>query len=251
MNAIGLLVCGMMVSGDLRAEVNPAAIAVPRETTGKHKWVANHYARMMALAERSPQKFKVVFVGDSITKKWLDESGSLWADNYGDVDSPFCALNLGVPGDRTDHVLYRLTSKADGGLGNLDNATIQPKVIVLMIGTNNLFPPHSAEQISAGIEVVAKRLRELRPDATLVICSILPSHSPAKNKQQIVPANETLPALADLLGDKVRFLNLYPAFLNEQGEKDQKFYVDGLHLNEKGYEVWHRQLMPVLKEILQ
>nr|WRX36756.1 hypothetical protein [uncultured bacterium] len=249
MIVIGLAVCGMMLAGDLRAEENPAAVAAPRETTGKSNWVANHYARMVALADKSPKKFKVVFVGDSITKKWLDMSGSLWADNFGDVDSPYYALNLGVPGDRTDHVLHRLKSKADGGLGNLDNSAIQPKVIVLMIGTNNLFPPHSAEQISGGIEAVAKRLHELRPDAALVLCSVIPSHSPTKNKQQIIPANETLPALAERMGDKVTFLDLYPAFLNEQGEKDSKFYVDGLHLNEKGYEVWHRQLMPVLKVI--
>jgi lysophospholipase L1-like esterase len=248
---IGLAVWGMMLAGDLRAEENPAAVAAPRATTGKNQWVANHYARMMALADQSPEEFKVVFVGDSITKKWLDMSGSLWADNFGDVDSPYYALNLGVPGDRTDHVLYRLKSKADGGLGNLDNPAIQPKVIVLMIGTNNLFPPHSAQQISGGIEAVANRLRELRPEAELIICSVIPSHNPINNKQQIIPANETLPALAERMGDKVTFLDLYPAFLNEKGEKDQKFYVDGLHLNEKGYEVWHRRLMPVLKEILQ
>lgn len=76
---IGLAVCGMMLAGDLRAEENPAAVAAPRETTGKNIWVANHYARMMALADQSPKKFKVVFVGDSITRKWLDMSGSLWA----------------------------------------------------------------------------------------------------------------------------------------------------------------------------
>jgi len=250
MIVIGLALCGTLLAGNLRAEENPAALPTPRETTGENKWVANHYARMMALADKSPEKFKVVFVGDSITKKWLDTSGSLWADNFGDAESPYYALNLGVPGDRTDHLLYRLKSKADGGLGNLDNAAIAPKVIVLMIGTNNLFPPHTAQQIFGGIEAVAKRLRELRPDAALVICSVIPSHSPEKNKQQIIPANETLPALAERMGDKVRFLNLYPAFLNEQGEKDQKLYVDGLHLNEKGYEVWHRHLMQVLKELL-
>ncbi|WP_345319808.1 GDSL-type esterase/lipase family protein [Novipirellula rosea] len=247
---IAIAVCGMMLAGDLRAEENPAAFAAPRETTGKHQWVANHYARMMALADQSPEKFKIVFVGDSITKKWLDLSGSLWADNFGDVDSPYYALNLGVPGDRTEHVLYRLKSKADGGLGNLDNPAIQPKVIVLMIGTNNLFPPHNAQQIAGGIEAVAERLRELRPDAALVICSMIPCHNPDKNKQQVIPANETLPALAERMGDNVHFLDLYPAFLNERDEKDQNFYVDGLHINEQGYEVWLRRMMPILKMTL-
>lgn len=230
---------------------NPAATAQPRDTTGKDRWVANHYGRMMKLAEHSPEKFKVVFVGDSITKKWLDLSGGLWTEHFGDVDSPFYALNLGVPGDRSDHLLHRLKAKSDGGLGNLDNPQINPKVFVLMIGTNNLFPPHTAEQISGGVEAVATRLRKLRPDANIVICSIIPSHKPAIDNQQVIPANEALPGLADRMGKKVRYLDLYPEFLNDEGEKKHDYYVDGLHLNENGYKVWYHKLKPALVELLR
>lgn len=254
----GLVLCSLMLTGspvgglvgNVSAQENPAAVPAPRDTTGKNKWVTNHYGRMMKLAEKSPEKFKVVFVGDSITKKWLDMSGTLWKENFGDPDSPFYALNLGVPGDKTDNVLYRLKSEADGGLGNLDNDAIQPEAIVLMIGTNNIFPPHSAEQIAGGIETVALRLRELRPNADLIICSIIPSHNGTKDQKQIIPANETLPSLAERLGDKVRFLDLFPAFLNEEGKKEKSFYHDGLHLNEEGYKVWFSKLMPVLEEVL-
>ena len=245
--ATSLLACCLALLGSVFAEENPAELATPRETTGESKWVANHYKRMMDLADKSPEKFKIVFVGDSITKKWLDQSGSLWADNFGDENSPYYALNLGVPGDRTDHVLYRLKSKADGGMGNLDNPAIRPKVIVLMIGTNNLFPPHSAEQIAGGIEAVAKRLRELRPDAKLIICSVLPSNNPQNDKEQVQPANATLPALAESLEEDVQYLNLFPAFLDEEGKKKTDCYVDGLHLNEAGYAIWLRELLPLLR----
>lgn len=247
--ATSLLAFCLFLVGNVFADENPAELETPRETTGKSKWVANHYKRMMDLADKSPEKFEIVFVGDSITKKWLDQSGSLWADNFGDEDSPYYGLNLGVPGDRTDHVLYRLKSKAEGGLGILDNPAIQPKVIVLMIGTNNLFPPHSAEQIAGGIEAVAKRLRELRPDAKLIICSVLPSNSEEKDKEQVQPANATLPALAESLAENVRYLNLFPAFLDEQGKKRTDCYADGLHLNEAGYAIWLRELMPLLQEV--
>lgn len=247
--ATSLLAWGLVLVGSVFADKNPAELAVPRETTGKHRWVANHYRRMMDLADQSPEKFKVVFVGDSITKKWLDKSGSLWADNFGDENSPYYALNLGVPGDRTDHVLYRLMSKAEGGLGNLDHAAIQPKVIVLMIGTNNLFPPHSAEQIAGGIQAVARRLRKLRPDSKLIICSVIPSNNDKKDKEQVQPANATLPALAESLGEDVQYLDLFPAFLNEQGKKKTNCYADGLHLNEAGYAIWLRELMPLLQKM--
>ncbi len=230
---------------------NPAATAEPRETTGKSKWVANHYGRMMKLAEKSPEKFNIVFVGDSITKKWLDVSGGLWAKHFGDVESPLYALNLGVPGDRSEHVLHRLKSKSDGGLGNLDDSKIDPKVIVLMIGTNNLFPPHTAEQISGGIAAVVNRLRELRPNAAFILCSIIPSHNPATDARQVIPANRTLPALADRMGEKVQFLDLYPKFLNDEGKKEVSYYVDGLHLNENGYQVWFRELKPALDDLLR
>jgi lysophospholipase L1-like esterase len=247
--ATSLLACCLVLVGSVFADENPAELAIPRETTGKHRWVANHYQRMMDLADKSPEKFKIVFVGDSITKKWLDQSGSLWADNFGNENSPYYALNLGVPGDRTDHVLYRLKPKAEGGLGNLDNPAIQPKVIVLMIGTNNLFPPHSAEQIAGGIEAVARRLRELRPASKLIICSVLPSKNAQKDKEQVQPANATLPALAESLGEDVQYLDLFPAFLDEQSKKKTDCYADGLHLNEAGYAVWLRELMPLLQEI--
>lgn len=244
-----LLAWALLLTGSVLADENPAELATPRETTGKHRWVANHYKRMMALADKSPEKFKIVFVGDSITKKWLDKSGSLWADNFGDENSPYYALNLGVPGDRTDHVLYRLMSRADGGLGNLDNPAIQPKAIVLMIGTNNLFPPHNAEQIAGGIEAVARRLRKLRPDSKLIICSVIPSNNDKKDKEQVKPANATLPALAESLGERVQYLDLFSAFLDEQGKKNANCYADGLHLNEAGYAIWLRKLMPLLLEM--
>lgn len=246
-----LLVSGALLAGSICADENPAELPVPRDTTGKNQWVSNHYKRMMALADKSPEKFKIVFVGDSLTKKWLDKSGSLWADNFGGEDSPYYALNLGVPGDRTDHVLHRLKAKEDGGLGNLDNPAIQPEVIVLMIGTNNLFPPHDAEQIAGGIEKVAKRLKELRPDAMLIISSVIPSNNARKDEEQVIPANATLPALAESMGDDVRYLELFSPFLDEQGKKKTECYEDGLHLNEKGYEVWFRELMPVLKETVR
>ncbi|MDF1754460.1 MAG: GDSL-type esterase/lipase family protein [Verrucomicrobiales bacterium] len=244
-----LLVWVLLLVGTVFADENPAELATPRETTGKHRWVANHYKRMMDLADKSPGKFKMVFVGDSITKKWLDKSGTLWADNFGDETSPNYALNLGVPGDRTDHVLYRLMSRADGGLGNLDNPAIQPEVIVLMIGSNNLFPPHSAEQIAGGIEAVARRLRTLRPNSRLIICSVIPSNNEKTDQEQVLPANATLPALADSLGESVEFLDLYPAFLDEQGKKNTECYDDGLHLNEAGYAIWLRELMPLLQKM--
>ena len=116
------------------AQENPAEIAIQRDSSVK--WIANGYRKMdQELADRDLSKIDVVFIGDSITRQWTREGQGLkyWNQSFPN------GLNLAMGGDRTEHVLFRLTSKEDGGKGNLDDQRLQPKTIVLMIGTNSLF----------------------------------------------------------------------------------------------------------------
>src|SRR5262245_58519258 len=76
-------------------------------------------------AEEAGEKAQVIFIGDSITQGWEKEGKDVWEKFY----SPRNAVNLGIGGDRTQHVLWRLDN------GNLKG--LKPKAIVLMIGTNN------------------------------------------------------------------------------------------------------------------
>src|SRR5687767_7836906 len=89
----------------------------------------------------------VLFLGDSITEGWAGNGKELWKERYAKLN----AANFGISGDRTQHVLWRLEN------GELDG--IKPKVVMLMIGTNNIGsnPP---EQIAAGVKKIVEKLRE-------------------------------------------------------------------------------------------
>src|ERR1019366_8351163 len=71
------------------------------------------------------RKIGVLFVGDSITKGWK-KVPDVWHDQFGNLDP----ANFGNSGDNTQQVLWRIDH------GELDD--IDPKVVVLMIGSNNL-----------------------------------------------------------------------------------------------------------------
>ncbi|MCF7818002.1 MAG: hypothetical protein K9M54_08980 [Kiritimatiellales bacterium] len=232
LGVVGVVV-GCYAAGDLKG--NPAVIPVPRATEGK-AWLADRYTQLKTeLGTRDLSKVELLFVGDSITQGWLKEGAESWTASFS--GAPNHALNLGVAGDRTEHVLYRLLSAADGGMGNLDDPRLKPKIIVLMIGTNNLFnnPP---DEIIEGVVAVCDRLRELEPQARIILCSILPTKDDERNRTLVVPVNRQLQTLA-----KVQWLDLYPTFVNESGLQRSDFFRDGLHPNADGYRVWRDLLM--------
>ena len=227
------VVFGCYANGDLKK--NPAVVPVPRSLEGK-AWLADRCAQMKTeLESRDLAQVNVLFVGDSITQGWLKEGAEYWTASFAGM--PCHALNLGVAGDRTEHVLYRLLSAADGGMGNLDDPRLNPKTIVLMIGTNNLFnnPP---DEITEGVVAVCDRLRELEPQARIILCSILPTKDVERNRTLVVPVNRQLQTLAN-----VQWLDLYPTFVNESGLQRSDFFRDGLHPNADGYRVWRDLLM--------
>ncbi|VGO21885.1 GDSL-type esterase/lipase family protein [Pontiella sulfatireligans] len=216
--------------------LNPAVLPVPRETGGK-AWLVKRLAEVAKeLDTRDLSKVKVVFVGDSITQGWLEKGAAFWQEAYAN------ALNLGVSGDRTEHVLYRLKTKRDGGMGNFDDPKLQPKTIVLMIGTNNLFK-QQPDQIIEGIVAVRDRLLELEPQAEIVLCSVLPTSDATRNRDIVVPINLAIQSL-----ENVHWLDLYSLFVDTDGLQRLSFFKDGVHLNEAGYQLWYDSLVLVIEE---
>src|SRR6185437_1869851 len=97
---------------------NPATTPVPRSSG----WVARHEGFVQ---QAKAGNIDLLFMGDSITDFWRSRGKNVWQKFYGSRH----AANFGISGDRTQHVLWRIEN------GELDG--IDPKVIVLMIGTNN------------------------------------------------------------------------------------------------------------------
>ena len=206
---------------------------------------------------------KLVFLGDSITDFWTMSGNpwfpgqvgglAVWNESFGHTASANLALNLGISGDRTEHLLYRIQPKSEGGLGELDRPDLNPEIVVLLIGINNSWDAETpaVASVLAGIQAVVKAVHARKPDALIVLQSLLPTNEPQRNTQLVLPVNAALAAFsaASPQTGYIRYLDLYPTFLNEQGEQNSGFFMDAVHPNESGYRAWRDQLLPFLETL--
>ena len=203
---------------------------------------------------------RLVFLGDSITDFWTmaenpwfpgQQMGrAVWDETFADPAGPNTALNLGVSGDRTEHVLHRIAPRAAGGLGQLDAADLDPDVVILMIGVNNTWAAESpaVDSVFAGIRAVIQAVHERKPRARLVLQSLLPLPDDAKNLAVIQPVNARLRELAasEPFASFITFLDLYPEFVDANGKQIAAHFADGVHPNESGYRAWRSLLRPAI-----
>lgn len=221
----------------LRGEylMNVGTVPINRNKTGW--WKKRHQAK---LKEGKKGGHELVFIGDSITQGWEGRGKKVWKQYYGDRK----ALNLGYSGDRTEHVLWRLLN------GELEN--VDPKLFVLMIGTNNtgqrMDPP---EVTAAGVRLILDMLQDRKPDAKVLLLSVFPRDmKPEGEKRKINEAiNFQIKDYAD--GKKILWMNLDDVFLDEDGILPKSVMPDALHPNGKGYEMWAEALEPTLKALLE
>ncbi len=192
------------------------------------------------LARTKQGEVDLVFLGDSITQGWGDTGKAAWEKHY----AARKAVNFGIGGDSTRQVLWRL----DHGL--VDGLT--PRVVVLKIGTNNLYDDHNAgseDDIAAGIAAVVKKVREKLPRAKVLLCAVLPRQNDYFSGR-VYKINAAIKPLSD--GLTVRFLDLTERFQDAPGKiKPELFDKDQLHLAPQGYEVWAEAMEPTLAEMLK
>lgn len=208
-------------------------------------------------ARQSLRSTRLVFVGDSITDFWhLDENPwfpglfcgqSVWNESFGGKIAAYKALNLGVSGDRIEHVLHRLLPKKKGGQGWLDRADLQPDTVFVMLGINNSFDAEkpATDSIYRGVLAVVARIHERKPKARIVIQSLLPTEDPAKNRDLVLPVNQRLRAFANQ-ANGIEYLDLYPSFVDEAGLQRRNLFNDALHPSRDGYRVWRDRVMVFL-----
>jgi len=208
----------------------------------------------------SLRSVKLVFVGDSITDFWLlgDDpwipgrlhGRAVWNESFGGAVPQNLALNIAISGDRTEHLLYRLLPKSQGGLGQLDALALAPEFLVLMVGINNSYAAEMpvADSVFEGVLAVMRALHARKPQARLMLQAILPTSEPARDDTVVKPVNQRLAALARQpeFAGFTHWLDLYPAFVDRSGRQDAQLFVDGLHPSEAGYRVWRDRLVPAL-----
>ena len=217
---------------DVKPEVKVNDAVVPLARTGAQ------LKRHEAFNERVKQgNADLLFIGDSITQGWEGKGKKVWEELYGKRN----AVNLGVGGDRTQHVLWRL------GKGNV--AGLKPKAAVLMIGTNNS-RANSSEQIAEGVKAIVDKLKEKLPETKILVLAIFPrgadKNDPLRKVNQ--GANELIAKLAD--DKQVFFMDIGPKFLSEDGMLSKEIMDDLLHLTEKGYRIWAESIESKVAELM-
>lgn len=211
-------------------KAHDAITPVPREAT----WLKRHES----FNERVKKgNVDLLLIGDSITHGWEGAGKTVWAKYY----EPRNAVNLGIGGDRTQHVLWRLDH------GNVEG--ISPKAAVLMIGTNNS-GTNSPVQIAEGVAAIVKSLRTKLPKTKVLVLAIFPRGADVNDtKRKVnVAANLIIAKQAD--GEMVHYLDIGDKFLNADGTLSKEVMPDLLHLNEKSYATWAEAIEPKLKELM-
>jgi lysophospholipase L1-like esterase len=181
----------------------------------------------------------LLFVGDSITEGWGGAGKAVWAKEY----TPGKALNLGIGGDTTQNVLWRLANGEVEGL--------KPKVVVLMIGTNN-FGLHQDQpaDVVRGITAVVASLRAKLPGAHVLLLGIFPRDTNPKAgiRAKIAEVNAAIAKLDD--GKAVHYLDIGATFTEADGSLSKEVMPDFLHLSPVGYERWAEAIRKPLMELV-
>lgn len=207
---------------------NPATVAAPSLL-----WVSR-FQRI--LNETRGKQYDLIFDGDSITDYWQKAGKAVWAAHYGALR----AVDFGIAGDKVEFLLWRLQQ------GQVDG--MDPKLIVLMIGTNNS-SRDSADQIAEGIKTVTEDYLKRCPRSHLLLLGIFPRGASANDpvRAKIADVNRKIAALQS---DRVTFLDIGAKFLGSDGTLSPEIMPDLLHPSAKGYQIWADAIQPVVDKYL-
>ncbi|HEX4086292.1 MAG TPA: GDSL-type esterase/lipase family protein [Chthoniobacteraceae bacterium] len=205
---------------------NPDIIPTPR-----NEWVE----RVQQTLNRTQGKhFDLVFDGDSITDHWQGVGKGVWEQRYGALN----AVDFGISADKVENLLWRLQ---EGQVEGID-----PKLVVLMIGTNNL-GRDNVNQISEGISKVTAEYLKRCPHAHLLLLAIFPRSPLATDpvRAKIAAINKNISALQS---DRVTYLDIGAKFLQPDGKLTPEIMPDYLHPSAKGYVIWADAIQDVVNK---
>jgi len=227
----------------LPAQTVSADRAAPR--TDKNSQIAHE----QLLAKTKQGRIDVYFEGDSITRRWGASDYPELLENWKKNFFGWNAADFGWGADRVENILWRIEN------GELDD--IDPKVIVLLAGTNNVgntVPPEGVERTAAnvtkGLEAVVRVMQSKAPNAVIILMGIFPRNDNLAVMPEIERINANLAGMAD--GRKIRYLNINDRLADHDGKLHEGMMNDRdkLHPLLNGYQVWADALKPVFTELL-
>ncbi len=209
-------------------------------------WLRRHQTNV-DLAKKGD--IDVYFLGDSITDFWSNPSSRgpsqgrrVWDYYY----APIKAVNFGISADNIEHVLYRVMN------GEFDG--VHPKVVVLLIGTNNFghSPETTPEEDAGGIKHLIDVMHEKSPQTKFLLLGIFPRADATATRNNLMPKIKATNALLAKMDDgkTIRFLDIGDKFLAADGTLPRDVMPDSLHPSEKGYRIWAQAMNPTLFEML-
>ena len=207
----------------------PATVPAPRDD-GRHR-------TFLEIARGA--QIDLLFVGDSITDSWRHVGQPVWDQHF----APLRAANFGISGDTTQGVLWRMQN------GELDG--FKARLIVLMLGTNNIPRGNSTEEIAEGLRLIVQEFRARQPQAKVLLLGIFPrSADPAhQHRAAIKDINGRLAKFAD--NTNVFFMDIGDRFLAADGTLPPDIMPDGLHPNLRGYRIWADAISARVKELVK
>ncbi len=217
-----------------------ASAPIPKKDNGTF---LKRHESFLARAKAGP--IGLLFLGDSITDNW-SKAPHIWQAYY----EKYQPANFGIGGDTTQNVIWRIEN------GELDG--IHPRVVVLMLGTNNS-ASHTAAEIFAADKKIVEMIRAKIPETKVLLLAIFPrgvrknrdgSVDTGEEKMAIIrDVNLELAKLDD--GKNVRYLDIGTQFLGQDGKIPFTIMPDQLHPSAAGYQLWAEAMQPLLNEMMK
>jgi lysophospholipase L1-like esterase len=241
--AIALIL--LQTSTPLRAQPTTTMPSLPFDsaTISAPRTDANSIlAHQQLLAKARAGGIDLYFLGDSITRRWgcSDPQWHAMLQNWNQNFFGWNAANFGWGADRIQNILWRIEN------GELDN--VNPKVIVLLAGTNNVGNHEKPDDIVAGYQALLAAIRAKAPDAEIIITAIFPRNDHPNMVPEIEQINAGLEKFAD--NKTIFFININEKLADPNGKLFPGMTVDKLHPTVKGYQIWADALRPLLTQLL-
>jgi lysophospholipase L1-like esterase len=182
------------------------------------------------VAEFNDRDADMIFIGDSITRNWLGPGKAVWDANF----APRNALDFGIGGDQTQHVLWRMNNYPIGRL--------HPKVAVVLIGTNNWH--NTPEEIAAGVKAILDKTQAMFPGIKIILNSIMPNR---RANDLMMATNAILRNYAD--NQNIFYLDLV-MLMPPVGDNWKGLGADHLHPDASGYQIWTDALLPLVNRFV-
>jgi lysophospholipase L1-like esterase len=243
---VKIILCGIAIVWLLPAQTVPTPRAdEPAERSDKNSQIAHE----QLLAKRKQGRIDVYFEGDSITRRWDARDYPQLLANWNKNFFGWNAADFGWGADRVENIFWRLEH------GELDG--VNPKVVVLLAGTNNVgnrVPPEGIDaavaNITRGLEAVLRVIETKAPNAVILLMGIFPRNDNMAVMPEIDAINANLAKMAN--GRQIRYLNINDKLADPNGKLHDGMMNanDKLHPELKGYQIWADALQPVLTELL-